>query len=100
MSQVLQPNEGDSWPGKRAWWWLAGPLVLVAGLVAGGWQLAGGNDDPAQVLGLGAGKSQPPSGPDTEVLGSQANRPELEPPTITSAPTSPSGPDVRFAYSH
>lgn len=101
MSQVLQPNEGDSRSRKWAWWWLGGVLTLVAILVAGGWQLAGG-EDPWQVLGAGAGKSQPPSGPGTQVLGSQANRPELLAPTIVSGPaegqTSPS--TVTFTYSH
>lgn len=101
MSQVLEQPQGRR--RRRRVWWLAGVSALVAVLVAAGGQLVGDDDPAAQVLGAGAGKSSAPSsGPGTEVLGSQANRPLLEAPVITSGPAegSTSGANVRFTYSH
>ena len=100
MAEVFEQPDDDR--RRRRGWWLAGVAALIAVLMASGWQLVGGDDDPTQVLGLGVGKSQPPSGPGTEVLGAQATQPLLEAPTITDGPGegSVSGPDVAFTYSH
>jgi hypothetical protein len=99
MSEVLQEQGG---PGRRKSWWLAGAVALVAVLVAGGWQLSWDDGVEPQVLGAGAGKATQPSGPGTEVLGAQVNRPEGSPPVITSGPAegSTSGPSVSFTYTH
>jgi hypothetical protein len=99
MSQVLEQPERRH--HRRKGWWLFAALALLL-VVAGGVRLAGNDGGSSEVLGAGAGKSTPTTGP-TEVLGASESRPGLEAPAITSGPgegSTGNSSTARFTYSH
>lgn len=98
MSQVLEQPERRR---RRKGWWMVAPLALV--LMAASVRLAGtAGGGSSEVLGAGASRSTPSTGP-TEVLGASESRPGLVAPTITSGPAEGStgqATTAQLTYSH